>query len=54
MLDYVYAFDLFDFEEYCSEYGKVTFWMDANYEGMTVSLGDTLLFRNGQECTRSG
>lgn len=48
VLDYVYAFDLFDFEEYCSEYGKVTFWMDANYEGMTVSLGDTLLFETAK------
>lgn len=44
VLDYIYTFELFNFEKYCNEYGKVSFWMDANYEGMTVSIGDKVLF----------
>ncbi len=50
ILDYVYEFDKIDF----SKYGKVTFWMATNYEGITLKLGDVTLFEAVKNVPENG
>ncbi len=44
ILDYSLEFGKYNFKELCDKYGKVTFWLSTNAEGMVAKLESKYLF----------
>ncbi len=51
ILDYSLEFGRYNFKELCEEYGKVTFWLSTNAEGLSAQLEGKYLFVGANNTT---